>query len=144
MTDALGRAALRPSVKAAVTIQSLSKKMLPDVRLMPLVNELQAQADLASNGNLQRTEGQATLETLAQIKNPSPVEFVRQANIANGPQQVNNGAGAASRAENFENQPSKLLEPTHGQRLDFGASCQTIGADSNLAAVDEGNRAEIK
>jgi len=31
-----------------------------------------------------------TLETLASIKNP-PVVFARQANIANGPQQVNNG-----------------------------------------------------
>jgi hypothetical protein len=33
-----------------------------------------------------------TLETLAEIKNPGPVAFVQQANIANGPQQVNNGA----------------------------------------------------
>lgn len=34
----------------------------------------------------------ATLETLAEIKNPHPVAFVQQANIAHGPQQVNNGA----------------------------------------------------
>jgi hypothetical protein len=33
----------------------------------------------------------ATIETLAEIKNPRPVAFVRQANIAAGPQQVNNG-----------------------------------------------------
>ena len=32
----------------------------------------------------------ATLQTLAEIKNPHPVAFVKQANIANGPQQVNN------------------------------------------------------
>lgn len=32
----------------------------------------------------------ATLETLAEIKNPMP--YIKQANIANGPQQVNNGA----------------------------------------------------
>ena len=32
----------------------------------------------------------ATAETLAMIKNPPNVSFVRQANIANGPQQVNN------------------------------------------------------
>ena len=31
-----------------------------------------------------------TLETLATVKNP-PVVFARQANIANGPQQINNG-----------------------------------------------------
>lgn len=36
----------------------------------------------------------ATLETLAEMKNPRPVAFVHQANIANGPQQVNNGASS--------------------------------------------------
>ena len=33
----------------------------------------------------------ATLEPLVEIKNPPPVAFVKQENIANGPQQVNNG-----------------------------------------------------
>ena len=33
----------------------------------------------------------ATLEALAEIKNPRPVAFVKQANISSGPQQVNNG-----------------------------------------------------
>lgn len=32
-----------------------------------------------------------TVETLAEMKNPHPVAFVKQANISNGPQQVNNG-----------------------------------------------------
>ncbi len=38
-----------------------------------------------------QSQCRATLETLAAIKNPPPVAFVRQANIAHGPQQVNNG-----------------------------------------------------
>ena len=38
-----------------------------------------------------QSQCRATLETLAAIKNPSSVAFVRQANIAAGPQQVNNG-----------------------------------------------------
>ena len=38
-----------------------------------------------------QSQCRATLETLAAIKNPSSVAFVRQANIAHGPQQVNNG-----------------------------------------------------
>ena len=33
----------------------------------------------------------ATLEALAEIKNPHPVAFVKQANISSGHQQVNNG-----------------------------------------------------
>lgn len=40
-----------------------------------------------------QSQCRATLETLAAIKNPQPVAFVRQANISHGPQQVNN-AGA--------------------------------------------------
>lgn len=38
-----------------------------------------------------QSQCRTTLETLAEIKNPRPVAFVKQANIANGPQQVNNG-----------------------------------------------------
>jgi hypothetical protein len=38
----------------------------------------------------------SALEALAEIKNPRPVSFVKQANIANGPQQVNNGAAAGA------------------------------------------------
>src|SRR5512135_1761772 len=41
-----------------------------------------------------QSQCRATLETLAAIKNPQPVAFVRQANIAAGPQQVNNGVPA--------------------------------------------------
>src|ERR1017187_7567322 len=37
-----------------------------------------------------QSQCRATIETLAEIKNPRPVAFVNQANIANGPQQVNN------------------------------------------------------
>jgi hypothetical protein len=34
----------------------------------------------------------ATIETLAELKNPRQVAFVNQANLAGGHQQVNNGA----------------------------------------------------
>jgi len=36
-----------------------------------------------------------TVETLVEMKNPRPVAFVSQANISNGPQQVNNGTPLA-------------------------------------------------
>ena len=35
------------------------------------------------------------MEALAEMKNPHPVAFVKQANIAHGPQQVNNGGEVA-------------------------------------------------
>ena len=36
-----------------------------------------------------QSQCRSTLEALAEIKNPRPVSFVKQANISNGPQQVN-------------------------------------------------------
>lgn len=55
----------------------------------------------------------ATLETLAAIKNP-PVVYARQANIAHGPQQVNNAANtrgrAPARGKKNQNAPNGLLE----------------------------------
>lgn len=88
-----------------------------------------------------QTQCRATLETLAAIKNPQPVAFVRQANIAHGPQQVNNvGAADASRAGKSENQPNKVLEHQHGERLDFGTEGAAGSSDSTLETVGAVNR----
>ena len=80
-----------------------------------------------------------TLETLAAIKNP-PVVYARQANFANGPQQVNNGV--TPHAAKNENSPNELLEDKHdkGERLDGGAPGKTIGGNPELAAVGAINR----
>jgi hypothetical protein len=77
----------------------------------------------------------ATSETLHEMKYPKPVAFVQQANIANGPQQVNNGQPQASRTGESENAPNKPLEMTDGKRLDFGAASPASRADSELEAV---------
>jgi hypothetical protein len=85
-----------------------------------------------------QSQCRATLETLAAIKNPAPVTFVKQANVAHGPQQVNNGTSPAaelSRARESEKQQSKLLEQDNGERVDTGTRSTTIGADSTLATV---------
>lgn len=90
-----------------------------------------------------QSQCRATLETLAAVKNPVPVTFVKQANVAHGPQQVNYGAAAEpSRARETENPPSKLLEQQHGERLDTGTPRTSVGADSSLEAVGAVHRAE--
>jgi hypothetical protein len=71
-----------------------------------------------------------TLETLSNIKNP-PIIYAKQANIANGPQQVNNHAHAG---EN-QNQPSKVLEQSHEQRMDAPAQSQTSDSNSELETM---------
>ena len=83
-----------------------------------------------------QSQCRATLETLAAIKNPQPVAFVRQANISHGPQQVNNaGTAETPRAGDSKNQPNKVLEHQHGERLDFGTTRTAGGADSAMETV---------
>ena len=74
----------------------------------------------------------ATIETLADMKNP-PVVIARQANISNGPQQVNNGQ--PPRAANSETSPNELLEKADGQRLDAEATGAASTGDTKLVAV---------
>ena len=90
-----------------------------------------------------QTQCRATLETLAVIKNPPNVAFVRQANIAHGLQQVNNGIPAieGSRARELESEQSKLSGGGNELRSDTGASTSAGRIDSRLAAVGTVNRA---
>ncbi len=90
----------------------------------------------------------ANAEALYEMKNPRPVAFVHQANIAAGPQQVNNGlvefreqvarAGAIP-----QKTPNELLEASNGERLDIGASGTAGGVDPQLEAVGTVNRSKI-
>ncbi len=76
-----------------------------------------------------QSQARATVEALAAIKNPMP--FIRQANIAHGHQQVNNG----SRAEKSETAPNRLLEVQHGERLEHGTPAKAGRVDQALEAV---------
>ena len=94
-----------------------------------------------------QSQCRATWETLSAIKNPPAVGYVRQANIAHGPQQVNNASaapGGDSRAGAGENQNLKneLLEQTDGKRLDTGTTCAPGRTDPAMATVGEVNGAE--
>ena len=81
-----------------------------------------------------QSQCRATLETLATIKNP-PVIYAKQANIANGPQQVNNGTAPAHVGGETSIEPNKLLEHQHEQRLDTGTKGAAIGANPSMATV---------
>lgn len=81
-----------------------------------------------------------TLETLATIKNP-PVVHAKQANIAHGPQQINNGVipseTAVAPAQETRNPPNELLEVKPHEQLDTRATRTTSGADQTMATVDQ-------
>lgn len=78
----------------------------------------------------------STLEALAEIKAPRSVAFVAQANVANGPQQVNNGTPApAARTEKPATPQNELLEDQHGHTLDTGAQGSASRPHQELAPV---------
>lgn len=58
-----------------------------------------------------QSQCRATWEALSAIKDPPVMGYVHQANIANGPQQVNNGVpNDKPRAQKNQNQQNQLLE----------------------------------
>jgi len=101
-----------------------------------------------------KAQGQcrATVETLAAIKNPR-VMFAKQANIAHGPLQVNNGVpvgfetcppALAPAHGKTEIEPTKLLEGVKhgGTFLDAGTAATAAGGNSNVEAVGAVHRAD--
>lgn len=96
-----------------------------------------------------QSQCRATLETLAEIKNPRPVAFVRQANIAHGPQQVNNGTDNGSNtrtpahARDNETAQTQLSEGSHELLPDSRASGNESRVNPALETLGEIDRAEV-
>jgi hypothetical protein len=88
-----------------------------------------------------QSQSRATISALVDLKYPRQATFVKQANIAHGPQQVNNGVAspmAVCRAKENEFEQIKLLEANHGQPggwLDTGAAATPAGGDPAVEAV---------
>ena len=90
-----------------------------------------------------QSQCRATWEALATMKNPPMMGYVRQANIAHGPQQVNNAASTASdpsRPRENADLQSKLLEENSGERLDIGATGASGRANPAMAPLGKGDR----
>ncbi|HEX7342160.1 MAG TPA: hypothetical protein VF269_07780 [Rhodanobacteraceae bacterium] len=101
------------------------------------LTQLQAHMKLALRA---QNQCRMTLETLATIKNP-PVVFAKQANIANGPQQVNNATRAP--AQEMPNPPNQLLEAPHAKPewMDATTTCTPAPSHQGMEAVGTVNRA---
>ena len=82
-----------------------------------------------------QSQCRTTLETLIEAKQPRSVAFVRQANIANGHQQVNNGDARGQSV----NQPNELQGEFNV--VDTGTPAARIGADAPAATVAQIHRA---
>jgi len=92
-----------------------------------------------------QAQSRATVQAIVELKYPRQVAFVKQANIAHGPQQVNNAPHAepTPRAEQLTNSvQNKLLETDNGklgQRLDGGTAKAAKRGDCSLETVGQVN-----
>ncbi|MBC7623529.1 MAG: hypothetical protein H7232_09105 [Aeromicrobium sp.] len=80
-----------------------------------------------------QSQCRTTLEALAEIKNPKAIAFVKQANIAGGYQQVNNGA--PSHAEKKERRPNELLKELTHETVDSRGAAAAGATNSPMETV---------
>jgi len=119
----------------ATALQSLFARLVERGMCQTTIPILESFMKLALRS---QNQCRATLETLATIKNP-PVVYARQANFANGPQQINNGK-EAPRAREDKIEQTQLLEEIPNERLDFGTTKTAGGTNQELATVGKIDR----
>ena len=79
-----------------------------------------------------------TIEVLSTVKNP-PVIIAKQANIANGHQQVNNG-NQSTRVGKTLNPSNELLSEDSNATLDTRGTAEASSFNQNMATVEKLNR----
>lgn len=137
----LGQATALQSMFTSLAIRATSQERL---------GNYQAYMGLALKA---QNQSRATISALVDLKYPRQATFVKQANIANGPQQVNNNgavgsnpdpyAQARTHAEKSAPEQNKLLEAEHGQpggRMDTRATQAAKRGYQAVEAVATVNR----
>jgi hypothetical protein len=126
-------------VAQAHTLDAIFNNLAQRAVRSEYLNQLDAFLKVALRAQAQ---SRATWEAVAAIKNPSVFGYVKQANIAHGPQQVNNAYDSGS--EGNGNKQSKVMEKKDGEWVDTGASSAAVSNDSTMAAVEEIDRPNHK
>ena len=126
-------------VAQAHTLDAIFNNLAQRAIRSEYLNQLDAWLKFALRAQAQ---SRATWEAVAGIKNPTVFGYVKQANIAHGPQQVNNAYDSGS--EGNGNKQSKVMEKKDGEWVDIGASSAAVSNDSAMAAVEEIDRTNHK
>lgn len=123
--------------------QALQSIFTRQARLAAAQDHLPKIEALLKLGLRAQNQCRMTLETLATMKNPHPVAFVRQANMGENVQ-VNNGAPAPARKN--ENPQNEQLEAPHAKPewMDAGATRTTAPSNQEVEAVGTVNGAKDK
>lgn len=85
-----------------------------------------------------QSQSRATIQALTELKYPKQATFVKQANISNGHQQVNNSTSTHAPAHASENQnpQNKLLETQHNEWLDSRKTTTPSATNQAMATVE--------
>ena len=138
-------------VSQAMALQTVFTSLVCRAQVQTQQRHLEAFMGLAFKAQAQ---SRATISALVDLKHPRQATFVKQANIAHGPQQVNNGvaagklqdmnAQARTHAEQSALKQNKLLEADHGQpscRMGTRAAQAADRSNPTLEPMGEVNRA---
>ena len=139
-------------VSQATALQTIFTSLARRAQSQEYQKNLEAFLGLALKAQAQ---SRATISALVDLKYPRQATFVKQANIANGPQQVNNGgaagadpaqyAQARAHAEKSAPEQNKLLEAEHGQpgkRMDARAAQAAERSYHAVETVEQVHRAK--
>lgn len=131
-------------VAQATTLQTLFASLARRAANQEQLRQYEAFMGLALKAQAQ---SRATISALVDLKFPRQATFVKQANIAHGPQQVNNGTttpGGTAHAETPQCQPNELLEDQgHGSaNLDTRATTAPAGSHPAMATLEPIHRAK--
>ncbi|MBY0498770.1 MAG: hypothetical protein K2P74_04015 [Nitrosomonas sp.] len=95
------------------------------------INQVETNLRLALKAQAQCAR---TIEILATMKNP-PIVYAKQANIAQGHQQINNNTSPTHAGENI-NSSNELLSENNNETLDTRGTIETGSINQELAAVE--------
>lgn len=128
----VGQATALQTIFTSLAIRASKQNSLPQYQAY-LALALKAQA-----------QSRATISALVELKYPRQATFVKQANIAHGPQQVNNGVGVkaipARQTKTLQNE--LLVEANHEcTKVDAGTTSAATRSHPTLEAVEPINRA---
>ncbi len=103
-------------VGQAMALQAIFTDLARKAKAQTYLKHTEVNLSLALKAQAQ---SRATISALVDLKYPRQATFVNQANIAHGPQQVNNGdmpkEAKASRGKNKKTEQNKLLEDGDGK-----------------------------
>lgn len=125
----------------AVALQTIFTSFAVRAMAASSAEQIQCMLGLALRA---QSGSRATLQALGELKNPRHATFVRQANIAHGPQQVNNGAGPTHALEEIAVSTNKLSGANHELLEDTRAPGQAIAGHPGVATMEKVHRSKIR